>query len=309
MKLHYTKILLFSLPLNILVTSSSYANTHKKPSITPHHTQTNRSLCECDIQLSVYDNDAEMKSVKEKFDRQTSQRFEEYDERMKDKRQKRKEERDKNIQDIVKKDKMEKSLAEKIEKGCLRCACGIGGGVLPVWCLVSGLWYGTWKQYVATTVAKASTDAGIAKAIEGLKNFFGLTNIIPISNIKNFVTPRNYFNKMSFVTFVQGVENTECTDVASSNTFCNFVSTQGQEALSTGAASIAEMAGETAQDTIATETAKFASQTTTYTTAIIASIVAILVIVLVMVIIYLFLRYRRKKKMNKKLQYTKLLNQ
>ncbi|CDO61676.1 rifin [Plasmodium reichenowi] len=302
MKLHYTKIFLFALPLNILVYNEN------KPYITPHHTQTNRSLCECDIQSSNYNNDADMKSVKECFDRKTSQRFEEYEERMKEKRQKRKEERDKNIEQIIKKDKMDKSLAEKIEKGCLKCGCALGGGVLPVWGLISGLWYATWKQYVATTVAKASTDAGIAKAIEGLKNFFGLTNIIPISNIKNFVTPKNYFHKMSFVTFVQGVHNTKCGDAASSESFCNVLSDQGQGALSTGAARIAEMAGETAQDTIATETAKFASQTTTYTTAIIASIVAILVIVLVMVIIYLILRYRRKKKMNKKLQYTKLLN-
>nr|SPJ13204.1 rifin PIR protein,putative [Plasmodium sp. DRC-Itaito] len=39
------------------------------------------------------------------------------------------------------------------------------------------------------------------------------------------------------------------------------------------------------------------------------SVLAILIIVLVMIIIYLVLRYRRKKKMNKKAEYTKLLNQ
>ncbi|CDO61546.1 rifin, partial [Plasmodium reichenowi] len=39
------------------------------------------------------------------------------------------------------------------------------------------------------------------------------------------------------------------------------------------------------------------------------SILAILIIVLVIIIIYLVLRYRRKKRMNKKAQYTKLLNE
>ncbi|SOS80108.1 rifin [Plasmodium sp. gorilla clade G1] len=308
MKLHYIKILLFSLPLNILV-SSSYENNKNKPYITSYtRTNTLRVLSECDIQRSIYDNDEDMKSVKENFDRQTSQRFEEYEKRMMKNRQKCKEQCDKDIQEIILKDKVEKSLAEKVEKCCLMCACGLGGGIAPVWGLVSGLWYATWTQYVATTVAKAATDAGISKAIEELGGFFGLSNLIPISEIQNFVTPTNYFDKMSFVTFVQEVHNTKCSGVASSKSFCNVLY-QGQGSFSRGAARIAEMAGETAQDTIATETAKFATNTSILTNNIIASIVVILVIVLVMVIIYLILRYRRKRKMNKKLQYTKLLNQ
>ncbi|WP_228715144.1 hypothetical protein, partial [Klebsiella pneumoniae] len=68
-----------------------------------------------------------MKSVKENFNRQTSQRFEEYEERMREKRQKCKEQCDKDIQQIILKDKIEKSLEEKVEKGCLRCGCGLGG--------------------------------------------------------------------------------------------------------------------------------------------------------------------------------------
>nr|SPJ13294.1 rifin PIR protein,putative [Plasmodium sp. DRC-Itaito] len=93
---------------------------------------------------------------------------------MQEKRQKYKEQRDKNIQEIIEKDKMEKSLAEKVEKGCLMCGCGLGGGVLPVWGLISGLWYATLSQYVSTTVAKAATDAGVKAAIEGLGNIFEL---------------------------------------------------------------------------------------------------------------------------------------
>ncbi|KYN93011.1 rifin, partial [Plasmodium reichenowi] len=49
--------------------------------------------------------------------------------------------------------------------------------------------------------------------------------------------------------------------------------------------------------------------TSTLTTAITATVVTIVVIVLILVIIYLILRYRRKKKMNKKQQYTKLLKE
>ncbi|EUR74242.1 hypothetical protein PFBG_01598 [Plasmodium falciparum 7G8] len=47
MKLHYSKILLFSIPLNILVTSS-HAHNKNKPSITSHHTPryTSRVLSE-----------------------------------------------------------------------------------------------------------------------------------------------------------------------------------------------------------------------------------------------------------------------
>ncbi|SOS76652.1 PIR protein, putative [Plasmodium sp. gorilla clade G1] len=305
MKLHYSKILLLSLPLNILAHNKNkiYIKSH-----TP--TTTSRVLSECDMQTSIYDNDGDMKSVKENFDRQTSQRFEEYEERMITQRQKYKEQRDKDIQKIISKDKMEKSLAEKVEKGCLMCACGLGGGVAPVSGLVSGIWYASWTNYVPLAISKAATDAGVEAAIEGLKGFYSLSKIITDSEIENFVTPTNYFQKMPFVTFVQKVDNTQCVGAdAAKKAFCSFVSNHRQATLSQGAANIAEIADQTAKNTVASETAKFASQTTTYTTAIIASIVAIVVIALVMLIIYLILRYRRKKKMNKKFQYTKLLNQ
>ncbi|ETW45490.1 hypothetical protein PFNF135_00012 [Plasmodium falciparum NF135/5.C10] len=273
MKLHYSKILLFSLPLNILVSSSSNAHNNK-PYIKSHtSTTTWRGLSEYDPYIPNYDNDAEMKSVKENFDRQTSQRFDEYEERMKGKRQKR-------------------------------------GGVAPVWGLISGLWYATWSQYVSRVASKAAVDVGVRAAIEGLKEFYSLPKIISVSEIEEFVTPTNYFHKMSFVTFVQKVNSTKCVSAdASKEAFCDFVTNKGPGELYRGAARIAEIADQTAKDTVVTETAKYASQTTTYSTAIIASIVAIVVIVLVMVIIFLILRYRRKMKMNKKLQYTKLLNE
>ncbi|SOS81756.1 PIR protein, putative [Plasmodium sp.] len=81
MKLHYTKILLFFFPLNILLTSY-HAHNKNKPSITPHHTRstTSRLLSEYDTESSIYDSDEEINSVKEIFERQTSRRFEEYEE-------------------------------------------------------------------------------------------------------------------------------------------------------------------------------------------------------------------------------------
>ncbi|KNC37282.1 rifin [Plasmodium falciparum RAJ116] len=160
MKLHYTKILLFFFPLNILLTSY-HAHNKNKPSITPNHTRTttSRLLSEYDTESSIYDNDEEMKSVKEIFERQTSQRFEEYQERMKEKQQKHKEQRDKNIQKIIHKDKMEKNLAEKIEKGCLMCGCGLGSVAGSVG-LFGGIAINIWKP----TALDAAIEAAIAKS-------------------------------------------------------------------------------------------------------------------------------------------------
>ncbi|SCM18887.1 PIR protein, putative [Plasmodium sp.] len=169
MKLHYTKILLFFFPLNILLTSY-HAHNKNKPSITPHHTRTttSRLLSEYDTESSIYDSDEEINSVKEIFERQMSQRFEEYEERMITQRQKYKEQRDKDIQKIIHKDKMEKNLAEKIEKGCLRCGCGLGGVAGSIG-LFGGVAINIWKH--------AALDAAIAKAIaEGTANISAAAN-------------------------------------------------------------------------------------------------------------------------------------
>ncbi|SOS78638.1 PIR protein, putative [Plasmodium sp. gorilla clade G1] len=153
MKLHYSKILLLYLPLNILV-SSSYVHNKNKAYITTRHipTNTSRVLSECDIDTSIYDNDPEMRSVKENFNRQTSRRFEEYDERMKGKRQKCKEQCDKDVQQIILKDKIQKSLEEKIEKCCLRCGCGLGGVAAGV---------GLFGALAVKELTRAATDAAI----------------------------------------------------------------------------------------------------------------------------------------------------
>ncbi|ETW37619.1 hypothetical protein PFTANZ_01668 [Plasmodium falciparum Tanzania (2000708)] len=316
MKLHYSKILLFSLSLNILVASSSDAHNKNKPYITPNTpTTTLRVLSECDLYMPNYDKDADMKSVKEIFDRQTSQRFEEYEERVQDKRKKCKEQCDKDIQEIIVKDKVQKSLAKKVEQGCLKCGCGLGGGVLPVWSLVSGLWYATWSQYVATTVAEAATDAGIKAAVKGLGNICGLKDFNFIEWIPK-INGSNFLNPNSLLSIVNEVNNM-CTESSSAfhSSFCTAsysYSRKGTSAaftklISQGAAKVAEEAGKAAKAAELVESAKYTSTTSIYSTSIIASIVAIVVIVLVMIIIYLILHYRRKKRKNKKLQYTKLL--
>ncbi|SOV80437.1 rifin PIR protein, putative [Plasmodium reichenowi] len=346
MKLYYSKILLFLLPLNILVTSLSNVYNENKPHITPHHTQTNRSLCECDIQSSIYNKDEEMKSVKEIFDRQTSQRFEEYEERMKVKRKKCKEERDKNIQKIIEKDKREKSLAEKIEKGCLGCGCGLGGVAASV-----GI-FGTVavKELTKTATAVAmvegeaaaraagaiaGAEAGKKFVIEELQKLYVST--LGDKTLVSYFSTTDY-TKASLISsaIIEQYKPSQCafTSSGGGKTFCNWVNaksvatanvqrmtpvgvvsdtdlvkTHVSALVEKATAHAAQVTNKTTEDAIKASTAAVEAKYASCQTAIIASVVAILVIVLVMIIIYLVLRYRRKMKMNKKAQYTKLLNQ
>ncbi|KYN92985.1 rifin, partial [Plasmodium reichenowi] len=112
-----------------------------------------------------------MKEVMENFNKQTQQRFHEYDDRMKTTRQKCKDKCDKEIQKIILKDKLEKhmaeqlttletkintddiptcicekSLADKTEKFCLNCGKNMGA-IAPWWGLVCGAGYGGWSHY------------------------------------------------------------------------------------------------------------------------------------------------------------------
>ncbi|CDO61966.1 rifin [Plasmodium reichenowi] len=318
MKLPYSNILLFFLQLNILVTLY-HVNTNNKPYITTHHKPIyiSRVLSECDTESSICDKDEDMESVKEIFERQTSQRFEEYQERMKEKRQKRKEQRDKNIQEIIKKDKMEKKLAEKIEKGCLKCGCGLGGVVLPVWGLVSGLWYAALSQHVT----KLAIQKGIAEGLEvGLAQ---VTEIVrnPLAQQLVFEIPRiNVADFMAVGNFADGVSLHGIFECISSNInslveankhglFVQTVKTMAGKSLTQFNESYPTQAAEVTKAVAKGEAAEFAAKTGVLSNTIIASVVTILLIVLVMIIIYLVLRYRRKKKMKKKAHYTKLLNQ
>ncbi|SOV78703.1 rifin PIR protein, putative [Plasmodium reichenowi] len=184
MKVHYINILLFALPLNIL------AHNKNKAFITPRHTHTTRLLCECDLYIPNYDNDPQMKEVMKNFNKQTQERFHEYDERMIEKRKRCKDKCDKEIQKIVLKDKLEKelmdkfatlqtdiqsdaiptcicekSLADKVEKGCLKCAQNLGGIVAPysgVLGEIAALALSGWKTAAIDAATKYATAKGLA---------------------------------------------------------------------------------------------------------------------------------------------------
>ncbi|SOS81760.1 PIR protein, putative [Plasmodium sp.] len=316
MKLHYSKILLFCLPLNILV-SPSYAHNKNKPYITTRHipTNTSRVLSECDLYVSSYDNDPDMKSVKEIFDRQTSQRFDEYNERVKDKRQKCKEQCDKDIEEIIVKDKIQKSLGDKVEKVCLRCGFGLGGVAAGVG-IFGAIAVNEVKKAALLAAAQKGIDAGIAKAIEELGKIVGLSDLSHIYWAAK-INGTNFLEPNSLVTIVNEV-NLMCDDIEAvkESYFCSATKSISEissmldvKTISPMAAKAAAEAGKAAKTTEDFEIALVNAESSHLYNAIGYSVLAILIILLVMVIIYLILRYRRKTKMNKKLQYTKLLNQ
>ncbi|CDO62075.1 rifin [Plasmodium reichenowi] len=312
MKVHYINILLFALPLNILVYNQ---RNHKSTTRRTPKIPTNRSLCEGEKQSSNYDKDTGMKSIMQQFVDRTSQRFEEYKERLKDKRRKRKEQRDKNIQEIIEKDKREKSLEQKIEKGCLKCGCALGGGVLPVWGLVSGIWYASLSQHAT----KLAIQKGIA---EGLK--VGLEKVREIANplssgVKGTMPEINELETLIAGKFTDEVTLRGIFECINNNIngplrqahepFFTTVKAMAGKSLTQFNESYPTQAAEVTKAVAEGEAAEFAANTSLLSNSIIVSVVTILVIVLIMIIIYLVLRYRRKKKMKKKAEYTKLLNQ
>ncbi|ETW52024.1 hypothetical protein PFUGPA_05968 [Plasmodium falciparum Palo Alto/Uganda] len=313
MKLHFPKILLFFFPSNILLTSY-HVYSKNKPSITSHHTQTNRSLCECDTQSSNYDKDTGMKSVMQQFVDRTSQRFEEYQERMKEKRQKRKEQRDKNVQEIIEKDKREKSLAEKVEQGCLRCGFGLGGVAAGVG-IFGAIAVSEVKKAALVAAAQKGIAAGIEEAIQGIKTGFSLNELGGVALEKLF-TAETFKKNMFFVGKIVEEYNRMCDNgTVEGSVFslfrAKFPNKEDKviESISASANNIALKAGKAAA--AAEEAEITAANTASYNLylAIAYSVIAILIIVVAMVIIYLILRYRRKKKMKKKLQYIKLLKE
>ncbi|CDO61760.1 rifin [Plasmodium reichenowi] len=221
MKIHYINILLFALPLNILVIPSHYVHNQRNHKIPTNHTPkipTARLLCECELYTPAnYDNDPEMKSVMDNFNKQTQQRFEEYDERMKTTRQKCKVQCDKEVQKIILKDKLEKqmeqklttletkintddiptcvcekSMAYKVEKTCLRCAQNLGGIVVPSSGVIGEIAAFAVKAWKTTEIAaatelakqagaaagiKAGEVAGVEAVISGLKTYFSIETL------------------------------------------------------------------------------------------------------------------------------------
>ncbi|SOS81700.1 PIR protein [Plasmodium sp.] len=256
-----------------------------------------------------------MKSVKENFDRQASQRFEEYEERMITQRKKYKEQRDKDIQEIIIKDKIDKSLEEKVEKGCLKCGCGLGGVAASVG-IFGSIAVSEVKKAALVAAAQKGIDAGINVAIKKLGNIVGLSEFKLIDWAAK-INETNFLKQNELITIVNQVNNM-CNDVepAKETLFCQATKAIGKKSsmldvqtISEQAAEAAVEAGEAAKNAEKAQIALVNAESTHLYNAIGYSVLAILIILLVMVIIYLILRYRRNKKMNKKQQYTKLLNQ
>ncbi|SOS78234.1 PIR protein, putative [Plasmodium sp. gorilla clade G1] len=190
MQFNYINISLFSLSLNILLLSPEVYN-QRNHNLTQHKpTTTSRLLCECELYAPQnYDNDPEMKSVMQDFNRQMSQRFREYGEHMIKNKQKCKEQCDKDIEKIILKDKIEKelkekldtletnintkdlpicecekSLTDKVEKGCLGCGV-LGSGIAPNVGLFGEVVLGAWKTTALVTAKKLAAEAGAAAGV------------------------------------------------------------------------------------------------------------------------------------------------
>ncbi|ETW15057.1 hypothetical protein PFFVO_06026, partial [Plasmodium falciparum Vietnam Oak-Knoll (FVO)] len=233
-------------------------NTHKKPHTTARHTQkipTTRSLSECELYAPVnYYSDPQMKEVMDNFNKQTQQRFHEYDERMKTIRQKCREQCDKEIQKIILKDKIEKELAEtfsslhtdiqsdaiptcvceksmadKVEKGCLRCTYGLGT-LAPTVGLIGSIAVHVWKPKalaaavaaaletnaaeISAASAKAGEAAGAAKIIKLIKSTFQVQNIA-VQSFESFFTAPSYKNVASITQAVYSEFVEKCIPTSS----------------------------------------------------------------------------------------------
>ncbi|EUT66984.1 hypothetical protein PFAG_06116, partial [Plasmodium falciparum Santa Lucia] len=352
---------------------SSKKNTYiKYNTLNTKLIRAHRTLCECELYApSNYENDPEMKEVMQDFDRQISQRLEEYNKGVIKNRQKCKEKCDKEVQKIILKDKIEKELAEKfvtlqtdisindlptcvceksvvdkVEKTCSKCAGVLGGGITPGWGLISGIVYTGWKAAALAAATKEAIAEGAAKGllegieagknavIGGLQKHFFIKEL-GIGQLDSYFTKGYYFDIENLAKAIYDQRNAIC-GISSTlgDATCNKIGISIGTMLPNGKPAapgtgpivqrlngLAYKAKLTADDVTKTTTEKVTAELTTkqttainatyasYEITIIASIVAIVIIVLIMVIIYLILRYRRKKKMKKKLQYIKLLEE
>ncbi|EUR54408.1 hypothetical protein PFBG_06073 [Plasmodium falciparum 7G8] len=308
-----------------------YNRAHMK-NIEP--TKSYRSLCECELYAPTnYDNDPEMKAVMQDFDRQTSQRFEEYNEHMKDKRKKCKAKCDKDIQKIILKDKLEKELMDKFAT----LQTDIQNDAIPTCVCENAL--NQLKPAVFKAAITAALKAGASNiSAAGIEAGDAAGMKVVIHGLQHFRVDK-LFHEI-FDSFVKTSRYTEVTNIARTinskySTTClslnnNFTAppactdfqykfgifTKGSSARGTPAAqaipnglrgilgeaektadAAAKIAREGATAAIkAQETALIEAGFNSSITSINASIFAIVVVVLIMVIIYLILRYRRKKK-------------
>ncbi|ETW44908.1 hypothetical protein PFNF135_00683 [Plasmodium falciparum NF135/5.C10] len=309
----------------------------------------------------------------QQFHDRTTQRFQEYDEKLQEKRQICKEQCDKEIQKIILKDKIEKelnekfsalhtdiqsddiptcicekSLADKVEKGCLRCGSILGAAMPELGSVGGSLLYAlnTWKPAAIIAAKEAAEKLGIAAGkiageargmaivITGLRAY-GVHELCPelLQSIGSKI-PYNDASGIIKIILEQHVNKCGFSETTATKAMCNTINTNFKliqignqpyyptkdgikkgvtevvgKATQTAEAKAAQVSSETSSKILTKQTDVINTIYMSNQTAIIASIIAIIIIVSIMVIIYLILRYRRKKKMKKKLLYIKLLEE
>ncbi|SOS80120.1 rifin [Plasmodium sp. gorilla clade G1] len=330
-------------------------NNQKNHYITAHTptnklTKPHRLLCECDLYQSPnYNNDTEMKKAMEIFDQQTSQRFHEYDERIIKKRQKCKDQCDKDIQQIILKDKIEKeltetfatlqtdittkdipkcvcqkSLADKVEKICLKCGKNLGAGVPGLGILGAYVVHSMTKVAMVSATNEAmvrATAAGVVKGmqatIEALESIPGLDKLIGYDWFV-IVNTQNFNKATPLIKAVTAVKNTKCASgLNPQSVFCSAVDSSGsqfynslvREAANSGMQNSLHTTKEVTPGFIIQEVGKVTSANAILSNPIVIAFIVIVILIVTLLIIYLILRYRRKKKMKKKIQYIKLLKE
>ncbi|SCM18847.1 PIR protein, putative [Plasmodium sp.] len=259
-----------------------------------------------------------MKSVMKDFHRKTSQRLQEYDERMIKNKQKCKEQCEKDIQKIILKNKIENELKDKLgrletkynTKDLPICECEKSLTIKVEKSVydVEVCWEVVLRQKGIAEGIKAGDIAGAAKVVEGLKTLVIYMKYRTTCTLHGSILGSGADKAMCDIIPNLGLTPEYATMHTSEQglireTVKKFVA----EATKLAEAKKAEVTSATTTKIVTEKTVVIDATCSSYYTAIIASVVAILVIVFVMVIIYLILRYRRKKKMKKKLQYIKLL--
>ncbi|EWC91186.1 hypothetical protein PFNF54_00007 [Plasmodium falciparum NF54] len=265
-----------------------------------------------------------MKSVMQQFHDRTTQRFHEYDENLKEKRQKCKDKCDKEIQKIILKDKIEKeltekfsslqtdihsdaiptcicekSLADKVEKNCLKCTQNLGKIVAPSSGVLAGISEAALSVWKTTEIAAAMELAKQAGAAAGLKagHLAGTNAVIEqlrtlgiyfVGNkqLETIIDVTNYMNVSFIYDKVYSHYTTSCTPslvndqlVGTFNTsdpFCNLVHSnlQGSFYRSSAQTIIYEKVEEAVAGAEQAATTKTAVMTPIYTTEFTAKNIA-----------------------------------
>ncbi|ETW41642.1 hypothetical protein PFNF135_03797 [Plasmodium falciparum NF135/5.C10] len=190
-------------------------------------------------------------------------------------------------------------MADKVEKGCLRCG-GILGAAVPELGLIGG-------TVVYDAAVNAATKAGMKAALDGLIGVPGLELLLQ-EKFTELVTTTNFQCPNALMGLVQNVKNTYCVDDAlTTKLFCFFNPNPDRNAI--WYATTVREAAEEGTRAYATKFIAEASPNTFLTNPYVAASIAIMIIVAIILVIYLILRCRRKHKMKKKLQYIKLLKE